>query len=363
MKIKISKAVFVFIVVSIASCSSDKSNEENKNEIPVNVTVAKPYSNNQNSIEVTGQIESAITANISTKIMGYITKLNVKVGDKVSKGQLLVTINSDDIAAKKAQTDALIAEAEANYKNAQKDLDRFNNLFNQQSASAKELDNIKLQHNSAKSRYEVAKQMRNEINSLYNYTHLVAPFSGTVTQKLADAGSMSSPGMPLLTIEQSGSFVVSVSVPENIISEIKLNTEALINVSSINKSFKGKVNQINQSSQYTGGQYMVKIAIADADKKDLYSGMYATVSIATKTNKKMQGNNEVILIPTSAIENKNELNGIYTISENNTALLRWIRLGKIFGDKVEVLSGLDKNEQIITSSDGKLYNGISVKVK
>ncbi len=363
MRIKISNVLLVIVIVAITSCSSNKSKEQNSKELPVLVTLAKPSSTNQNSIEVAGQVEAAMTANISTKLMGFITKVNVKIGEKVNKGQLLITINSEDIAAKKAQTDAMIVEAEANFKNVQKDLERFNNLYAQQSASAKELDNVKLQYSSAKSRYDAAKQMRNEINSLFNYTRLVAPFSGIVTQKMVDVGSMSNPGMPLLTIEQNGSFQVSVSVPENLISQIKLNSEALININSINKSLKGKVNQINQSSQFTGGQYIVKIGIADVDKKELYSGMYATVTMANKTAIKNQENNFAILIPIAAIENKNELSGIYTVSENNKALLRWIRLGKTFGDKVEVLSGLNKNEQFIISSEGKLYNGVPIKVK
>jgi hypothetical protein len=65
----------------------------------------------------------------------------------------------------------------------------------------------------------------------------------------------------------------------------------------------------------------------------------------------------------SSIIKKDDLTGLYTISANNTALLRWVRLGKTIGDNVEVLSGLEKNEQFIVSSEGKLYNGATVIVK
>lgn len=361
MTTKISNLLLTIAVLAIASCSSKEKKETVIADAAVNVTVATPQTNDENNINVSGQVEASMTANISTKIMGYITKMNVKIGDNVSKGQLLATISSDDIAAKKAQTDAMISEAEAAFKNAQKDLDRFNNLYKQQSASAKELDNINLQYNSAKSRVEAAKQMRNEVNTLFSYTSLTAPFSGSITQKNAEAGSIANPGMPILTIEQSGSYQVSVSVPENAISQIHQNDEAVINISSVNKTIKGKVVQINQSSQFTGGQYIVKIGIPDADKKGLYAGMYANVAIPNKT--KVQNNADVIMVPISSIENKNQLTGIYTISSSNTALLRWVRLGKTYGDKVEVLSGLDKNETFIVSADGKLYNGIPVKVK
>ena len=68
------------------------------------------------------------------------------------------------------------------------------------------------------------------------------------------------------------------------------------------------------------------------------------------------------MVPLSAIEHKDQLTGLYTIGTNNTALLRWVRLGKTYGDQVEVLSGLEKNEPFIVSAAGKLYNGIPVKI-
>ncbi len=363
MNTKILNVIIASSMLTIISCSSTENNEPIIKDVAINVTVAKPSSNNNNSVDVSGQVEAGTTANISTKIMGYITKMNVKVGDNVSKGQLLVTINSDDIAAKKAQTNAMIVEAEAAFKSAQKDLERFTNLYKQQSATAKELDNITLQYNLAKSRVESAKQMRNEVSTLFSYTNLTAPFSGTITQKNMEAGSMATPGMPILTLEQKGSYQIGINVPENFISQIHQNANAIINISSINKSFKGKVAQINQSSAFTGGQYQVKISIAEADKKGLYAGMYANVSIPISSKEKVKNNSDIILVPKSSIEYKNELTGIYTISSNNTALLRWVRLGKTYGDQVEVISGLDKNESFVTHADGKIYNGVPIKIK
>jgi RND family efflux transporter MFP subunit len=262
--------------------------------------------------------------------------------------------------AKRGQTDAMIAEAQAGLSTAQKDMDRFTVLYKQQSATAKELDNVTLQYSSAKSRLEGAKQMRNEVNASLGYTSLTAPFSGIVTQKLADAGSMANPGMPILTIEQSGSYQVSASVPENIINQIHQGAEAVISIKSLDKTIKGTVVQINPSSQFTGGQYIIKINIADADKKRLYAGMYATVAIPVKEAVAVKAATNSVLVPVSAIERKDQLTGLYTVGSNNTALLRWVRLGKTYGDKVEVLSGLEKNESFILSADGKLYNGAVV---
>jgi RND family efflux transporter MFP subunit len=350
--------------ISLSACSSDKKGSAIGNtDSPVLVTVASPSDAGPMGINLSGQIEASQISNISTRVMGYITSIKVKVGDPVNKGQLLASISNQDIIAKRAQVDAMITEAQAAVNSAQKDFERFTILYKQQSATAKELDNVTLQYESAKSRLEGAKQMRNEINASLGYTSLTAPFSGIVTQKYADAGSMANPGMPLLTIEQSGSYQVSASVPENIIAAIHQGAEAMVTIKSLDKTIKGNVTQINPSSAFTGGQYIIKVSISTADKKGLYAGMYATVSIPAKTVNPATVSSTAVLVPVTSIEHQDQLTGLYTIASNNTALLRWVRLGKTFGDKVEVLSGLEKNEQFVVSAAGKLYNGIPIKLK
>ncbi len=352
-------------LLMLGSCSSGHEKKDKpQTENAITVVLSAPVANNAQGLNISGQVEASQTANISTRVMGYITMLKVKVGDRVSKGQLLATISNQDLLAKRGQTEAMIAEAEANVKSAKKDFDRFTVLYNQQSATAKEVDNVTLQYSAAKARLDGARQMRNEINAQLGYTSLTAPFSGIVTQKLADAGSIANPGMPILTIEQSGSYQVSASVPENMISTLKTGAAASITIAAINKTIQGTVSQINESSQFTGGQYIIKISIADKDKPGLYAGMYANVSIPLTAEAEVKpADNAMVMVPQQSIERREQLTGIYTISSNKTALLRWVRLGKTYGSQVEVLSGLDKNEQFIVSAEGKLYNGAPVKTR
>ncbi|GAC1312840.1 MAG: efflux RND transporter periplasmic adaptor subunit [Mucilaginibacter sp.] len=327
------------------------------------VTVSQPLQDVKQGVTVSGQVSASKTANISTRVMGYITSIHVNVGDRVHKGQLLATISNDDILAKRAQTDAMIAQAEAGFKNAQKDYDRFTALYKQQSASVKELDNITLQYQSAKSGLEAAKQQRNEVNAMLNYTNLTAPFAGTVTQKMMDAGSMANPGMPLLTIEQNGSYQVSASVPESEISLIKEGALVTVNIDVIHKVINGKIAEVSQSSENSGGQYLIKVNVPGNEKEGLFAGMYANVTIPVKQEKQITTDNRQIMVPVSAIEYKDQLTGLYTIGSNHTALLRWVRLGRTQGSQVEVLSGLAANEQIIVTAEGRLYNGVAVKIK
>lgn len=351
-------------MLTFGACTSKKQQNDDAAKGPaIVVTVATPSGANANSIEASGQLQSSQTANISTRVMGYITKMNVNIGDHVRKGQVLGTISNDDILAKRAQADAAIAQAEIAAKNAQKDYDRFQVLYKQQSASAKEVENVTMQYASAKSALETARQMRKEVNAILSYTSLTAPFDGVVTQRNADAGNMANPGMPILTIERAGSFQVVASVPEGSISQLKQGQKAVITINAVNKTINGSIAEISTSSQATGGQYLVKINIPESEKAGLYGGMYTNVSIPVKLPASAQDSSNIVLVPVSSIEQKGELAGLYTVSVNNTALLRWVRLGKIRGDKVEVLSGLGKDERYIASADGKLFNGEPVTIK
>jgi RND family efflux transporter MFP subunit len=351
------------MILLILSCSSKKEEPQEQNEAALEVVLASPSSLNNNELHFSGQIEAAQSAQISTRVMGFITAIHVKLGDAVQKGQLLVSIQHEELKAKRAQTEAMIAEAESAYNNAKKDLERFTNLYKQQSASPKELDNINLQFNSAKSRLEAARQMRNEVNAMMDYTQLRAPFSGIVSQKLMDVGTMANPGMPILTVEQSGAMQLSASIPENNISQIQKGMPAIIKIQSAEKTIQTVISEIQPSSQFTGGQYIVKAKIPTVAQKGIYSGMYATLSVATKSSIKNPDTDAAIIVPLSAIETKNQLSGLYTVSSNNHALLRWVRLGKTVGTDVEVLSGLEQNEKYIAQASGKLYNGALVKIK
>lgn len=327
------------------------------------VTVATAAGNITNSIHLSGTITASKTTAISTRIMGYITALHVKAGDHVRKGQLLATINSQDILAKRGQSDAMIAQAEAGLASAQKDLDRFTILYKQQSATAKELENAELQYRVAKSGLEAARQMKNEVNANLGYSNVYAPFDGVITQQMVESGSMANPGAPLLMLEQTGNLEVSAAVPEYLIGNIKVGDNTTVTIEAAGKTINAKIRELIPSSRFTGGQYLVKIPLPGNNASGLYAGMYTSVELAAPVSTQQQPESDAVLIPTAVLIRKDEMAGIYTVSSQNTALLRWLRLGKSYGNQVEVLSGLSRTDAFIVSAEGKLYNGAPVTVK
>lgn len=357
MNFRINQIGLLAVGAFLFACSAKEENKSVK-ENSVAVTVGAASIQSTDHVTASGQVTSKGTAVISTRVMGFVTSFKVKVGDKVQKGQLLATISNGDILAKRAQAQAMLSETEAALKDARKDNERFEELYKQKSASTKEFENATLHYNSIKAKAEAALQMKNEADAMLAYTNLTAPFSGTVTQRNIDEGSMANPGMPILMVEQGGLYEVSASVSESDIARVKAGMAAELSIQSIGKELSGKILEVSTSSQYSGGQYFIKISIPN--EHGLFSGMYVNVSIPVAKAKVVTNN---ILVPSAALVYKDQLTGIYTISQSNTALLHWVKTGKAYGDQVEILSGLNADEKFILQSEGKLYNGVPVSVK
>lgn len=342
------------------SCGKE-TKETTNNEPAIAVQVSGSTSNNSEFITASGKIEAENSANLSTRMMGYVTKVHVKTGQKVGVGQLLVSINNTDLQAKKAQVDAAILQATAGYNNAKKDYDRFVNLFAQQSASQKELDDMTSRFEMAKAGLEGAKQMRNEVMAQFSYSNITAPFSGEVTNTFVKEGDMANPGMPLVSIEGASRMQVTAMVSESDITSIKNGMQVKVLIKSANKEVSGKVTEVSGSAKNTGGQYLVKVALNTMDKTIL-SGMFVNVQFPVANTATKTTTTDKVMVPESALVKQGQLTGIYTIGSGNTAILRWIRTGKNFGSQVEVLSGLAANEQYIVSAEGKLFNGAKVQI-
>ncbi len=347
------------IVLFATSCGNVDQKTVADNSPAVTVIVSSVSQESSSSFLTTsGKIEAVNSANLSTRMMGYVDKIYVQVGEKVRKGQQLISISNTDLSAKLGQVNAGITEATAAYNNAEKDFNRFTALFNENSASQKELDDITANYNMAKARLEGAKQMKNEVNAQFSYANIRAPFSGTVTNKFINVGDMANPGMPLLEVESPGKFQVLAMVPESEILQIKADTEVDVVLKSLGETIKGKVVEVSTSAKNTGGQYMVKVVLDKSDAK-VMSGMYATVRFPVEAKESTQ----TVMLPKEAIVTNGQLTGVYTVSQTNTALLRWLRLGRSIGDKVEVLSGMSSDEQYIVTADGKLYNGAKINIQ
>ena len=204
------------VLLTLMACGGDRGTKAKITD-PIPVKIDKVEATFEGRFDAgSGQITAVNSATLSTRVMGFVERIPVKVGQKVKKGQLLVAIKNTDLQAKKAQAEASIIEAKAGFQNAEKDYQRFVNLFKQNSASQKELDDMTSRYEMAKARYEAAMQMGSEVDAQFAYTNIRAPFSGVVTNTHIDEGAMANPGMPLVSIEAQGVLKLRPKWPRTI---------------------------------------------------------------------------------------------------------------------------------------------------
>ncbi len=358
MKYSIKITVGIMSAITLFSCGSKTSSAvQDKPAVPVVVAKALP-NGTAPYLAVSGTLQAAKSTTLSTRIMGYVTKTLANTGDRVEKGAVLLRLQNADLEAKLAQVQAGITEAKVAFVNAEKDFQRFKSLVESKSATQKEFDDMTTRYQMAKARLEAAQYLKKEVESQFEYTHIKAPFSGVVTSRTISEGDLAKPGVPLFTLEAPNEFEVITRVPETQISKIKVDQEVAVFVKAIHASLKGKVVEVSPSAIHSGGQFLVKISVQKSELA-IRSGMFVNVQFPV-------GRFQVtspVYIPKSAIVTQGQLQGVYTVSQQNTALLRWLRLGKTQGTSVEVLSGLADGESYIVAAEGKLYNGVSITVQ
>jgi RND family efflux transporter MFP subunit len=345
--------------LALGSCSGDSQKESStQNRIQVTASTAS-LDNQAQQLTYSAKVEAAQFANLSTRISGTIDDILVHPGQKVKKGAVLLKINNRDLLAKKAQIQAAQTATKQAYDIASKDLKRFTKLYEQKSASLKELENVQSNHKAMKANYDMTLSQEKELNAMLKYSIIRAPYGGVITTKYKNIGELANPGMPLIGIEKAGAFNVQALIPESDITHLNVGDNVEVKIKSAGlETVKAKIIEINPSAKQSLTQYELKIALhlTSEQAMKLRSGMFANVIMKRDPV-------ACITIPQNALIKKGQLTGVYTISSTNTALLRWVRTGKTNGDRIEILSGLSEGEKYIQSYQGKIWDGAAINIK
>jgi len=350
-------SLLALLSLTAGACSSTEESDTEAQNIPT-VTVSKAgLSETSTAHRFSGTVASRRTVQISTKVTGRVTQLDVEEGDYVSQGEILVRIKDDNLQAQKNQVEARLTEAQAALKNNETNYRRINNLYEKESATQKELDDITTQYESAKANVKALEAKLQEINDLLDYTVLEAPFNGYVVGKHISEGDLAGPGQPLLAFEREGDMKVNLSIPESQIAFFQLNDTVSVYVPAVRaEAMTGIVANVNPSGKRGSRQFGAEIVFPNLDSDSgLKSGMFAEVSLVSQQE-------QSILVPESAVVRRGQLAGLYTLNDNSEVVLRWIRVGETdTGDgTVEVLSGLAAGEAYIASFDAPLKEGQKV---
>ncbi len=350
----------------LASCSQESASDHGAVDVPARtpIPVKTQVAGTQSAINpviLSGKIQAKEKATVSARMMGYVTSLNIEVGDRVTAGQTILTIKNDELPAKRSQIEAAIAEANVALQNVKVNYDRMKILWDQESITRKEWDDVSAQYEMMKAKVDGANSMRTEIDEVIAYTRVSAPISGVVTAKMINRGDLVNPGVPLMTIEGNRGYEVATNVSDGQISQIKKGMLLDVEIKSLGKRVKAVVSEISPSAVNTGGQFGITadLKLDASELKKVFPGMYANV-YATLSPSLSHTNETTLMVDKSALVERGQLVGLYTVSNQETAILRWIRTGKDYGNEIEVVSGLSAGEEYIISNIDQLVDGLPV---
>jgi RND family efflux transporter MFP subunit len=321
------------------------------------------------NVRSTGTVHARETAIVSTQVMGRIQQILVREGDSVRAGQTLVVLDDAALRASKDQAQDAVKAAQSEQTAAQTDaklaastLDRYKQLQAEKSVSPQEMDEVSRRAEAAAARLEAvrahtdaARAQESGARTMLGYTRLLAPFAGMVTARMADPGTMASPGVPLLQVDQAGALQLDATVDESAISAIHKGMKAQVEIDGGNStSLAGTVAEIVPAADSASHSFLVKIDLPSSSQ--LRAGMYGTAEFAN-------GTRQAILIPRSAVVMRGSLASAYVLDGQGIAQLRSLTLGATQGNLIEVLSGISSGEKLVDAPSDRDLAGKRIEVQ
>lgn len=363
-------AVLVSWLASLSACSNEKQQATAPPEIVRDVTLLTAQKTTvPDYIEATGTVRAAQSAQLSSQVMGAITRVNVHEGDRVRRGEVLLTIDAaqqrsayDSANAGLQASQDTIAGADADYALADATMKRYQMLYDKKSVSPQEFDEVKTKLAAAKARRDAAHAGRTQAeagvsgaSTAMGFTKIRAPFDGLIIAKLADAGAMAAPGVPLLTIEDPSHFRLEALLDESQIGAVRLGETIPIMLDSLaNQSIAGKVVQIVPMADPASRTFTVKIDLPS--NPQIRSGVFGRARFP-------RGERQSILVPQTALLHRGQLDAVYVVGKDDIAILRYVTLGKPSANQVEVLSGLENGERIVAQPGERELSGKQIGAK
>ena len=296
---------------------------------------------------VTGSVVALESVRVASRLMGYIRDIAVVEGQTVKTGQRLFTIDPLDIEGAVEQARLGLRQAEDALQDAKADFNRFENLYKEEVVSRQQFEKMRLNYDIAVSRAAQAKAGLGTAQGQMRYATVSAPIDGVVTQKLANEGDIAAPGHPVLMLENPNRLQVRAAVSEALYKTIKLGQNVMVEVDGQAQAISATVANISPAADPMTHTYTIKLDIA---AKNLNSGAFARVLFPV-------GVRSLLAVPSAAVLDRAGITGVFVVDAQNLAQYRMVRTGRIDGDRIEILSGLNPGERVVTQNAQAVNNG------
>ena len=284
----------------------------------------------------TSTVQAYVKNNIAPQMSGRITKINVEIGDNVTKGQVLAEMDKTSLL-----------QAQLQLQNQETELERLRALYETGGISKSDFEAVELAYNVAKT----------QVENLEENTVLRSPVNGVVTARNYDAGDMYAMASPIYTVEQIKPVKLLVGISESDYSKVKKGDSVTLTADAVpEKTFYGKIGKIYPTIDPATRTFTVEVVV-DNNYSTLRPGMFTRVTVDF-------GSNNNVVIPDVAVV-KQQGSGerfVYVLNADNTVSYKKVVLGRRMGAEYEVLEGLSDGDKIVTGGMIRLKDGIKVIV-
>lgn len=320
-------------VLALAACGADAPEAAHRELEPVAVTVTASWTASSRAAHP-ARVVPLQEAEVATRMAGSVSRMAVRVGDRVAQGALLASLDAADVNAR-------IAAARAQEELARRTFTRVENLHRDGAASLQELD-------QARAQLAAAESMTREAEAQAAYVEIRAPFAGTVTARMADEGDLAAPGHPLVQLSGNGVKVVA-ELPAELVGSVRAGDRVRLEVGT--RVVEGTVRNVAAALSRASRRFPVEVTPEAG--AELLPGAFVRLTLPG-------GGSETRWIPTDAVVRRGQLTGVYAL-EADTLRLRYLRLGRERDGAVEILAGPPGELQVVRAPASGLEDGHPVQ--
>jgi RND family efflux transporter MFP subunit len=315
-------------------------------------------------VPIPAEFRPYVESELHAIVTGYVSKMNVDFGDKVKQGQILATLEVPELTDQLNNAEATLQQADADYANAHQIYMRLQEVNQQHPKLVAQQDIDTAQSKDASSAAAIAAAEANveKYQTLVNYTNIVAPFDGVITQRSADpgalvqAGTSSDRSMPLLRVSDNYHLRLDFPVSVEYVKDVHVGDPVTVRVDSLGgKTFVGKIARFTDEVNDETRTMTTEMEL-DNPNLEIVPGMYAVALF------KFEQHSNVLTVPTEAISNpKNSV--VYIIDADNEIEAQPVKLGVEMPDKYEVTDGLKEGELVMIGGASQVQPGQKVEPK
>ncbi len=359
--------LFLFFILSGCAGKSPSNSSDQNSSTAVEV-VKITRTDLKKNYNTTGQIEASANATIASKVSGRVSKVNVKLGDRVTKWQALFQIEDKEANNQLTQSNADLGIAQVNYdtavqalKDAQSNYDRYQTLYENAAVAKSDFEeattklvNAKLSLEQSRQQMEQAKATLSTAQENLNDYSVTAPIAGLVGAINVEIGEMVNSQTDAALIVNIDTVKVKASVPESVVNNIQPGSKVTVTIDSLKKSVEGTVTVVAPKADSTTMGYPAEIAL-DNPSEEIKPGMSAQIDLYTGTLE------NIIALPLDAVIEQDGQHIVYIV-ENDQAKEVFVETGVSNDSQIEITTGLEDGQIVVVQGNNFLSDGQQVRV-